>query len=43
MVHKFKDALIVVGEKTLWDSLNNKIVENFGGDYKQHSNKRKSS
>ena len=29
MAHKFKDAPIVVGEKTLQDSLNNKIVENF--------------
>jgi len=29
MANKFKDAPIVVGEKVLRDSLNNKIVENF--------------
>jgi len=29
IAHKFKDVPIVVGEKTLRDSLNNKIVQNF--------------
>jgi hypothetical protein len=29
IAHKFKDAPIVVGEKTLRDSLNNKIIQNF--------------
>jgi len=29
IAHKFKDVPIVVGEKTLRDSLNNKIIQNF--------------
>ena len=34
-VEKFKDTPIVMGEKVLWDALNNKIMEGFSIKTKQ--------